>query len=232
MKHPLQLAVFDVAGTTVDDGDAVHRALCSSLGDFGIPASRDDANEVMGLPKPEAIRILSERKAGRTLRPVEIEEIHRHFVEIMIGFYQREAIVTEIKGIQEVFAALHKAGIKIGLDTGFSRPILETIIHRMGWREQGWLDATVCSDEVPRGRPYPDMIERLMKLTGVTEAARVAKIGDTPSDLKQGLAGGCGLVIGVTYGSHTPEQLAGYPPAILASSVREVQQLLLALSMS
>jgi len=46
-----------------------------------------------------------------------------------------------------------------------------------------------------------------MALVGVEDPALVAKIGDTPSDLMQGLSAGCGLVVGVTYGTHTREQL-------------------------
>ena len=41
----------------------------------------------------------------------------------------------------------------------------------------------------------------------VAESGLVVKIGDTPADMEQGLAAGCGLVVGVTYGTHTREQL-------------------------
>ena len=44
-----------------------------------------------------------------------------------------------------------------------------------------------------RGRPHPDMIHHLMRVLKVEDATRVAKIGDTPSDLHEGTAAGCGF---------------------------------------
>ena len=70
------------------------------------------------------------------------------------------------------------------------------------------------------------MIRELMRRRGVAEAARVAKVGDTPVDLEEGTSAGCGLVIGVTNGSHSREELATWPHTHLVASVREVPALL------
>jgi phosphoglycolate phosphatase-like HAD superfamily hydrolase len=61
-----------------------------------------------------------------------------------------------------------------------------------------------------------------MSLTGVTEAAAVAKVGDTPADLLEGQAAGCGRVIGITSGSHTREALALYPHTHLVDRLPEI----------
>ena len=119
---------------------------------------------------------------------------------------------------------LRRAGIKIALNTGFSRAIASVLIDRLRWNDR--IDASVTSDEVPCGRPYPDMIEHLRKQLGIAAAARVAKVGDTPADLEEGTNAGCGLVIGVTQGSHTREQLARCPHTHLIDSVADVPDLL------
>jgi phosphoglycolate phosphatase-like HAD superfamily hydrolase len=97
----------------------------------------------------------------------------------------------------------------------------------MGWGRAGLLDASVMSDEVARGRPHPDMIRLLMGRLGVADAAHVAKVGDTPADLEEGAGAGCGLVIGVTTGAHSREQLARFPHTHLVESVAAVPALLL-----
>ena len=84
----------------------------------------------------------------------------------------------------------------------------------------------MTSDEVPRGRPFPDLVFRVMELTGVSDVKRVAKVGDTPSDLGEGTAAGCGWVIGVTEGTHTRAQLEGHPHTHLLGSIRELPALL------
>src|SRR5262249_60301217 len=80
------------------------------------------------------------------------------------------------------------------------------------------IDADVTSDEVPRGRPHPDMIHQLMTRLGIEDARRVAKVGDTRADLEEGINAGCGLVIGVTTGSSSREQLRAWPHSHILES--------------
>ena len=87
------------------------------------------------------------------------------------------------------------------------------------------IDADVASDEVPRGRPHPDMIRLLMSRLGIKDPSRVAKVGDTRADLEEGANAGCGLVIGVTSGTFTREELRTYPHTHILDSVAEVPTL-------
>ncbi len=218
MKKP-ELVIFDMAGTTVyDGGSPVHRCLRESLASAGVAVTHEQVNAVMGLPKPDAIRQLlicgSESRVG---------EIHAYFVERMIAYYKTNASVREIEGTSLVLVKLRKAGIKVALDTGFSRDIADVIIERLGWRLL--LDGSVTSDEVPRGRPHPDMVLALMSRFGILSASHVAKIGDTPSDLHEGTSANCGWVIGVCEGSHTREELAVHPHTQLLPSLRDLLML-------
>jgi phosphonatase-like hydrolase len=222
----IDLVVFDMAGTTVYDGDSVNRCLRDALAAAGLPVSAEAVNEVMGLPKPESLRVLIERSALRETLASCVPAIHADFVERMFRYYQSDPSVHEIPGASETFARLRQGGVKVALDTGFSRDIVQVLLDRLGWLEQGLVDATVASDEVPRGRPHPDMIRRLMALLEVPSPERVAKVGDTPADLLEGANSGCGMVVGVTEGTHTREQLQPYPHTHLIGSVVELPALL------
>lgn len=211
------LVVFDIAGTTLDDGDAVGRCLRQALAGAGFDARPEQVNAVMGLPKPEAIRILM---AGRDGPGGLIDAIHADFVARMIRFYAEDPSVVEVPGTSRTFAILRSAGIRVALNTGFSRDITQTIIQRVDWSRQ--IDASVCSDEVPRGRPHPDMIRRLMDELAIDDPRSVAKVGDTPVDLEEGTRAGCGWVIGVTRGTHSAEQLARFPHTDLIETVADL----------
>jgi phosphoglycolate phosphatase-like HAD superfamily hydrolase len=102
---------------------------------------------------------------------------------------------------------------------------VDAILDRLGWRD-GLLDATVASDEVRRGRPHRDLVFRAMELTGVAHAKAVAKVGDTPADLREGTDAGCGLVIGVTEGSHERHELVRHPHTHLIRNVGELPALI------
>jgi phosphonatase-like hydrolase len=226
----IELVVFDMAGTTVYDGDAVNASFRATLAAWGIEADAAVVNMVMGLPKPEAIRMLLEqcgRPSGVTPSADRINAIHEDFTRRMRKYYATDPAVREIPGATDAFAALRRAGIKVALNTGFYRPIVQVLLARLGWTCPVVIDADVTSDEVPRGRPHPDMIRHLMARLDIPDARRVAKVGDTRADLEEGTNAGCGLVIGVTTGSFTREQLQACPHSYIVGSVAEVPTLLL-----
>ncbi len=217
----IELVIFDMAGTTVNDQDGVNRSLRAALDHVGISVTREAVNEVMGIPKPIALTRLIEA-SQHPERLADLDAIHADFVQRMIRFYQTDPSVHEIAGASETFRRLHDAGIKVALDTGFTRDIVDVVLDRLGWKNSDLIDLTITSDEVERGRPHPDMVEKAIRDLGISEASRVAKVGDTPSDLQEGTAAGCGAVIGVTEGSHNAEQLQPHAHTHLVGSVTDV----------
>ena len=211
--------MFDLAGTTVYDDRVVTQALLDALAHAGFEIEFDAINGRMGIPKPVAIREVLPGIDEET-----VETIHQDFRRRIIRHYQTHPDVREIPGAVALFRILRENGVKVGLDTGFDRETTDAIFARLGWH--GEFDASATSDEVERGRPAPDLIWRLMELTGVEDAQSVAKIGDTPSDLGEGTAAGCGWVIGVTYGTHSAAQLTHYPHTHLVDSVAALERLL------
>lgn len=225
--NQLGLAVFDMAGTTVFDGDAVHTCLSVALAEDSVFRSRDEINAVMGWPKPDAIRTLLCDPSGDEDRiESRVNIIHNRFRAHMLEHYQYGEL-KEIEGATELFRMLTVNGITVSLDTGFDRQIANMILKRLGWLEMGLVQFVITSQDVRLGRPHPDMIFRAMELTGIKDASRIAKIGDTPSDLLEGTNAGCGKVIGVTYGSHTSTELEAYPHTHLVGSIKELGDLLL-----
>lgn len=223
----IELVVFDLAGTTVKDNHDVHRVLRLALAVHGVEISIQDANEVMGLPKPVAIRMLLEKK--ETARPITekwIAAIHELFVKSMIEFYKTDPSVGEKAGVYNTFRKLKQRNMKVIVDTGFDRQITDPLLERLGWRKENLIDGSVTSDEVERGRPYPDLIFRAMQLTNTKDAKNVAKVGDTASDMQEGNAAGCGLVIGITTGAFSKAQLEKEKYTHLIENVNEVLEIL------
>lgn len=221
-----QLIVFDLAGTTVDGADKVPHFLQKALADYNVTIPFADANELMGLPKPVAIRQLLERYASPALITEElIDQIHQRFVEDMTEYYQNSPEVKEKEGASETFALLRKHNVKVVVDTGFDRQITDAILERLLWRANDLIDNSVTSDEVENGRPFPDMIFKAMELTSVQDSKQVAKVGDTASDMQQGDSAGCGWVIGVTTGAYTAEELEQEPHTHLIHTLADLQQI-------
>jgi phosphonatase-like hydrolase len=222
----IDLVVFDMAGTTVNDDDSVNRCLRCALEAAGISQTAAAVNTVMGLPKREAIAILLEDAGVAKPAASMVSAIHGDFVARSIAFYESDPSVREVAGTTTVFEALKATGICVALDTGFDRSIARVILNRLRWAGNRLIDAVICSDEVARGRPQPDMILELMTRLGITDPLRVAKVGDTPSDLYEGQNAGCGLIVGVTRGTHTRQELERHPHTHLIESLTELPRIL------
>ena len=219
----IKLVVFDMAGTTVEDNNNVHGALVQGFAANNYSITLADANRVMGIPKPVAIRqLLDEKFAEVEEKGTLVGKIHAVFLEEMISFYKNDASVKAKEGAEETFAALKAKGIKVCLDTGFSRDITDTILERLNWKGTGIIDHSITSDEVTNGRPYPDMIYKAMQDLHIESAEQIAKVGDTASDMHEGTSAGCKYVIGITTGAFSAEELAKEPHTHLITHLSEV----------
>ena len=224
----IQLVVFDIAGTTVKDNQQVSSVLQKTFREQGISIPLESIDLVMGYPKPEAIRLLVEQYEGLTAsgNSLYINQLHQYFEQNMIRHYENLTELTEKPHALEVFRELRNNHICVAIDTGFSRSIVNVIFERLNWKTGDTFDASITSDEVERGRPFPDMIYKAMQLCGIDDVEKVAKVGDTASDMQQGKAAGCGLIVGVTTGSYTKAALETEPHTHLIDDLIELLPLL------
>ncbi|AXY77285.1 HAD family hydrolase [Paraflavitalea soli] len=224
----IKLVVFDIAGTTVRDKGSVAEAFMQAAGGFGITVPLEEVNKVMGFRKKEAIRILLDKFYLERKEDVEalIEKIHDAFTRNMIDFYEQDVDLAPLPYAEATFAWLKERDIKIALNTGFTRPITNTILKRLQWDRNGVIDMVITSDEVPEGRPHPYMIAAIMQQLQVTDPTQVAKVGDTEVDVEEGRNAACGLVVSVTTGAYTRSELEQYNPDIIIDSLAEFPPLI------
>jgi len=221
---PIQLVVFDLAGTTVDDRGMVLECFVKTVRAYDLQSTPEELNSLMGLNKREVLGML----AGRLYSPgsPEAEQLAdkamTNFVERMSAAYERN--LNPIPGTEETFAFLHARGIKIATDTGFDTTIGGLIMEHLKWPGR-LIDMAITSSEVPRGRPAPYMIFRIMEQLGILDVHQVMKVGDSPADMEEGFNAGCSEVVGVLSGAHTAASLGAYRHTRLIESVADLPAL-------
>lgn len=226
MKY--QLVVFDMAGTTVKDKGNVNDAFRAAFLESGIDVSVADVDTVMGYRKIEAIEIILKKYLeAMEYDAARINLIHDSFTAKMVSFYENDIELAPLPQVLETFSTLKANGIKIALNTGFTRIITDVILRRLGWDNNDLIDAVVCSDEVQEGRPHPFMIKKIMEQVAVTECEKVVKVGDTSVDVLEGQFAACGLVVAVTTGAYTRLQLLEYQPDHIIESMQELPALII-----
>jgi phosphonatase-like hydrolase len=228
MYKNIQLVVFDIAGTTVKDNGEIATAFHDAMKERGYDIPHEKIYPLMGYKKPEAIKMMLEEYESDVacITAEYINNIHDRFIELMVQYYTGTDQLEPLPHAEEIFACLKDRDIKIGLDTGFSTHITNVIIDRLGWLKDGKIDYVVCSNEVPAGRPYPHMIQKMMRAAGIGDAKQVIKIGDTEVDVNEGRNAGCLYSIGVTTGAFTREALEPYHPDFIMDDLIELIEII------
>ena len=193
----IEAIIFDWAGTTVDHGSlAPVKAVTEVFARHGVRISEDDARRDMGLFKKDHIRrILATQHVDLAWtmcyrKPPDerdVEALFSDFAPLQMDILEQHSDV--IGGVADAVARLRERGIKIGATTGYTRPMMEKIVRRAA--AQGYApDLSLCPDDVPGGRPHPWMCLRIAIELRFTSMAAGVKVGDTPSDIQEGLNAG------------------------------------------
>jgi phosphonoacetaldehyde hydrolase len=200
----LRAIMLDWAGTTVDHGSiAPVLALKTLFAKHEIVLSTEDARRDMGLLKRDhiqAILALPNIKAawhalfGRGPEEVDVARLFEEFGPVQMDIITQHSKV--IDGVVEITKSWQDRGLLIGSTTGYTREMLKPVLAQSaiaGYRP----DASVCPDEVGAGRPAPWMLMRNAQLLNVYPPSSCVKIGDTISDIEEGLNAGM-WTIGLT----------------------------------
>ena len=217
----INLVVFDMAGTVVDEQNVVYKTLQKAINQAGIPVTLEQVlADGAGKEKKAAITdIVAIHAPGQT--PEAIESMFRYFLAELDTAYD-ELDVIPIKGAEEVFQTLLENGIYVVLNTGYKRATAEKLIKKLGWVIGEDFDELVTASDVLHARPEPDMILLAMEKTEITDPSEVLKIGDSAIDIEEGRNAGCGVTVGITTGAQTREQLTAAAPDHIIDSLQEL----------
>ena len=221
----LELVIFDLGGTTIRDSGQVPEAFRAALQAAGFAVSQEDLQKARGASKREVIRSFVERRfsPGDPETLARAETIFNSFRDNLAGRYAQGGIEV-LPGVVETFAWLQRRQVSIALNTGFDRAITTLILQTVRW-DEAVVQAVVCGDDVPQGRPAPYLIFHAMESLGVTDVHRVAVVGDTVLDLQAGWNAGVRWNIGVWSGAHSREKLAQAPHTHLLPGVAALPEI-------
>jgi phosphonatase-like hydrolase len=219
----LEMAAFDVAGTTVkDDGiviEAFKVAFEMTQPDLWPEKGAEwtqYAIDTMGQSKIEVFSALLGDREKAVQANIAFEEAYVNEIA--------EQGISEIPGSLELFASLRERGIPVALTTGFSRSTLNVILIELGWHDV--VDLTVTPDEAGRGRPHPDMLLHAARKLNAQSPEFSLVVGDTASDMKSAVAYGSKNIFGVLSGAHSKEILVDAGATSIVNSISDINSLL------
>jgi len=213
MVKKIKLAVFDMAGTTVDDRingvPLVLKSYDDAFRKYGVILTMDILNEQRGRDKREVIEEFGGEKSP---------EIYDFFVNNLLSNTQ---YVKEINGTGKVFQFLHDSNVKVAVSTGFPNTVATAILKNLEWEKKGLIDFWTCSESVGVSRPNPAMIFEAMKKLKISDPLKVLKVDDTAKGIEEGLRAGV-ITIGVLTGTQSREHLQAANPTDLIRGINDL----------
>ena len=200
--------IFDWAGTTVDYGCfAPVQAFAEVFRQFGIEPTMEEVRKPMGMLKRDHIRTmlsmnriaaLWKQRYNREWTENDVDELHSFFEKKLLASLES---YTDVKPyVLDTVRLLRDNGIKIGSTTGYTDKMMDIVVKGAaanGYSPDAWFSPDAVGGT---GRPYPYMIFENMKALHIKSVDRVIKVGDTISDIKEGVNAGV-YTVGVIEGS-------------------------------
>ena len=204
----IEAVIFDWAGTAVDYGCfAPVQAFREAFAHYDVPVTMEETRKPMGMLKRDHIRTMMKmervaaewkRVHGREASEEDGEAVYAQFEPKLFSILKDYSSPKPF--VLETVDTLRKMGIKIGSSTGYTDAMMDIVVK--GAAKEGYSpDFWISPDGVGgKGRPYPYMIFENMKVLGVSSVKNVVKVGDTVSDIREGVSAGVWSV-GVIEGS-------------------------------
>lgn len=190
--------LLDWAGTTIDYGSiAPVEVVRTVFAHREIEVTEAEAREPMGKAKIDHIksvlampRIASQwrNRYGADATDNDISMIYTEFLQL-----QKEVLAKysdPIPGVPSAVDFFRDQGCRIGSTTGYTRELMDVVVPLAA--KGGYSpDVTICSDDVPQGRPAPWSNFRAAEALGVYPMSNVLVVDDSIAGIQAGKYSGC-----------------------------------------
>ena len=180
----IQAVVFDLDGVIVDSEQVWDEVREAYVRETGGEYSDESARDMMGMSSPEWSRYMAE-----SLRvPGTPEEINAAIVERMLARYGESPPL--LPGAVDAVRRIG-AWVPLAIASSSNRELIDVVLRVSGLAAD--FEATVSSEEVPRGKPSPDVYLEAARRLGV-DASRCAAVEDSHGGIRSARAAGMRVI--------------------------------------
>ena len=207
----VRAVVFDLDGVIIDSEQVWEEVRRGYVAEHGREFLPDTQQRLMGMSTPEWARYLAE-DVGVGLPP---ERVAADVLDRMAERYR--ARVPLIPGAVD---AVHRiaARFPVALASSSARALIDRVLESAGLT--GVFRTTLSTEEVPRGKPAPDVFRVAAERLGV-DPAECAAIEDSSNGLRAAAAAGM-AVICVPHGVYPPAEDALARTDLVVTSLDEL----------
>ena len=176
--------VFDMDGVIVDSEQVWDEVRAELVADWGGRYSAAAQRTMMGMSSPEWSRYMHDELGLRQ----EPDEINAEVVRRMLERYHGELPLLD--GAVDAVRAL-AASYPLAVASSSNRPLIDAVLETAGIA--ACFVATVSSEEVPRGKPSPDVYLEAARRLGVAPR-QCAAVEDSANGIRAAKAAGMRVI--------------------------------------
>ncbi len=221
---PVSLVCWDVLGAAAVDDSVLERAFAEAIATQGVVTgtgayvrSMVQFDRMRGWPPADVMRILFPE-----------DEIRAQAANLAFERSFQAAVdrfgMLPLPGANNALAKLTAAGIKVCLVSSLSRPALALIVEHLDWWERA--DLVLCTDDVARGFPRPDLNLTAVLRRGIGDVRDLAVVTATEGGVLSAQRAGARFVVGVLSDVDDAGRLRRAGPTHLLADVGELPDLL------
>ena len=184
----MHAVLFDMDGTLVDSEKLWDISLAALYEHLGGRLSPQVRASLVGRAAQDTIRMVH-TDLGLELDPVAMADSDRWLHDYTAGLF--DGGLPWCDGAQELLEALAAEGTPIALVTNTQRALTDRALKSIGSQ---YFAATVCGDEIARGKPAPDAYQRAATLLGLAPSACLA-IEDSVAGTAAAEGAGCPVLV-------------------------------------
>jgi HAD superfamily hydrolase (TIGR01509 family) len=190
----IEAVVFDLDGVLLQSEEVWDAVRERYVREAGGRYDDEVQRAMMGMSAPEWSRYLHEEAGVRE----DPEDINRAVVERMLQAYRRE--LPLLPGAVEAVRRTAES-FPLGLASSSNREVFEAVLDLAGIAD--CFSATVSSEEVPRGKPAPDVYLEAAHRLGVAPE-RCAAVEDSHAGIRSSKSAGM-RVVAIPNGGYPPD---------------------------
>ncbi|MBF6180410.1 HAD family hydrolase [Nocardia otitidiscaviarum] len=181
--------LWDMDGTLLDSEKLWDIAVRELAAELGREMTDQIRHALIGASGPNALRIMF-NGLGLDPTPAALREAG-HWLEARVTELFTTGAIPWRPGAQDALATLAAAQVPMALVTNTKRSLTEFGLDTLGRHH---FHISVCGDEVPHGKPAPDIYLRAAELVGVAPEHCVA-IEDSPTGVQAAETAGCPVLV-------------------------------------
>jgi HAD superfamily hydrolase (TIGR01509 family) len=181
----IKAIIFDMDGLLINSEPVWFKAKRDLMKSINLEWTHQDQISTMGVPTQFWIDYLYKKVNGTKTK----EELLHGVTDRMKNLYKNGEIEL-MPGAKEALV-LAKENYKVGLATGSYKQLMEISLEVNNW--QNIFDVILSSDDLERGKPFPDIYIEVMKRLNV-EPNQSVVLEDSRDGIKAGVAAGTHVI--------------------------------------